>query len=78
MDDVLDGSWYSSTVAALKIGKNSCQFLIPIIIYMDKTGTDANQRHSLEPVLLHLVCSPENYAIRLELGDYWGSSLIYS
>jgi hypothetical protein len=26
MDDVLDGSWYSSTVAALKIGKNSCQF----------------------------------------------------
>jgi hypothetical protein len=54
MDDVLDGSWYSSTVAALKIGKNSRQFLIPIIIYMDKTGTDANQRHCLEPVLFTL------------------------
>jgi hypothetical protein len=55
MDNVLDGSWYSSTVAALKrIGKNSRQFLIPIIIYMDKTGTDANQRHSLELVLFTL------------------------
>jgi hypothetical protein len=54
LDDVLDGSWYSSTVAALKIGKNSRQFLVPIIIYMDKTGTDANQRHSLEPVLFTL------------------------
>jgi hypothetical protein len=54
MDNVLDGSRYSSTVAALKIVKNSCQFLIPIIIYMDKTGTDANQRLSSEPVLFTL------------------------
>jgi hypothetical protein len=54
LDDVLDGSWYSSTVYSLRIGKNSRQFVIPIILYMDKTGTNANQRHSLEPVLFTL------------------------
>jgi hypothetical protein len=78
MDNVLDGSWYSSTVAAMKIGNNSCQFLISIIIYMDKTETDANKGIVWNLFSSHSVCSLGNYAIGLELGDYWGSSLIFS
>ena len=59
LDEVLDGSWYQETVqVSLKIdpkdGTESRDFWLPIIIYVDKTGTDANQRHSLEPVLFTL------------------------
>jgi hypothetical protein len=35
-------------------GNKGQDFVLPIIIYVDKTGTDANQRHSLEPVLFTL------------------------
>ena len=32
--------------------------MLPIILYMDKTGTDVNQRYSLEPVLFSLAAIP--------------------
>jgi Plavaka transposase len=32
--------------------------MLPIILYMDKTGTDVNQRYSLEPVLFSLAALP--------------------
>ena len=32
--------------------------MLPIILYMDKTGTDVNQRYSLEPVLFSLGALP--------------------
>ena len=32
--------------------------MLPLILYMDKTGTDVNQRYSLEPVLFSLAAIP--------------------
>jgi len=32
--------------------------MLPLILYMDKTGTDVNQRYSLEPVLFTLAAIP--------------------
>lgn len=32
--------------------------MLPIMLYMDKTGTDVNQRYSLEPVLFSLAAIP--------------------
>jgi len=32
--------------------------MLPIIIYMDKTGTDVNQRYSLEPIIFSLAAIP--------------------
>ena len=32
--------------------------MLPIILYMDKTGTDVNQRYSLEPVLFSVAAIP--------------------
>ena len=53
LDEVLDGKWYQDMVhvdVPLNVdGKPT--FWIPIIIYIDKTGTDAYQQHGLEPVI---------------------------
>ena len=49
LDDILSGSWYADTVRRMNLGKND--FLMPILLYMDKTGTDAYQRYGLEPVI---------------------------
>ena len=35
--------------------------MLPVIIYMDKTGTDVNQRYSLEPLLLTLAAIPRSH-----------------
>jgi len=35
--------------------------MLPVIIYMDKTGTDVNQRYSLEPVLFSLAAIPREH-----------------
>ncbi len=32
--------------------------MLPVILYLDKTGTDVNQRYSLEPVLFSLAAIP--------------------
>ena len=59
-DDVLSGSWYSSTITRLKRGvadmegigfDEEFEFLLPLILYCDKTGTSDNQRYPLEPVV---------------------------
>ena len=35
--------------------------MLPIILYMDKTGTDVNQRYSLEPVLFSIAAIPREH-----------------
>jgi hypothetical protein len=35
--------------------------MLPIILYMDKTGTDVNQRYSLEPVLFTIASIPREH-----------------
>ena len=49
LDDIMSGSWYRDTVRRMNLGTND--YLMPILLYMDKTGTDAYQRYGLEPVL---------------------------
>ena len=51
LDDVLDGKWYQETVEFQVTTRFGKVFWVPIIIYVDKTGTDAFQRHGLEPVI---------------------------
>lgn len=56
IEEVLDGTWYRDTVERMKeddgIGwVDGLDFLIPIIMYVDKTGTSMNQRYPLEPLL---------------------------
>lgn len=54
-DEFLDGTWYRDTIRRLS---TSCEypfdaeleFLVPLVVYLDKTGTDAIQRYPLEPV----------------------------
>ena len=59
--DVLDGTWYSQTVEFLKNLDPTekpfvpgLDFLVPINMYLDKTGTDNQHRYSLEPVVFTL------------------------
>ena len=35
--------------------------MLPVLLYMDKTGTDVNQRYSLEPVLFSLAAIPRGH-----------------
>ena len=35
--------------------------MLPIVLYMDKTGTDVNQRYSLEPVLFSVAAIPREH-----------------
>jgi hypothetical protein len=53
LDEVLDGEWYQKTVEVYveKEGKNMRRFVLPIIFYVDKTGTTQNQRHGVEPLV---------------------------
>ena len=48
--EVNSGSWYNEAYAHL-IDDPDNEFLLPIIFYVDKTGTDIMQRHGLEPLL---------------------------
>jgi hypothetical protein len=56
MDDlfseVLGANWYRRT--GHQLSSDERNFLIPLIFYADKTGTDVNQRYSLEPWLFTL------------------------
>ena len=47
-NDILSGEWYSHTYP-MKVKDPSREFLMPLILYGDKTGTDVNQRYPLEP-----------------------------
>ena len=53
LDEVLDGAWYKRTVALYQAreGENRRRFVLPIIFYVDKTGTTHNQRHGVEPLV---------------------------
>ena len=51
LDEVMDGKWYQDTVNAPVTGTDGNVFFLPILICVDKTGTDAFQRHGLEPVM---------------------------
>lgn len=53
IDEVVDGEWYRQTyqqVLSLHTGEVPF-FICPVIFYIDKTGTDVNQRYPLEPLL---------------------------
>ena len=66
LGEVLTGSWYQEAYDNMLInhgiggiegnGKDSANnlplFMMPIIIYLDKTGTSVMQRHGLEPVMV--------------------------
>jgi len=52
-DEILDGTWFRSYVRKI-VGEGfdeALEFVIPLIIYVDKTGTDINQRYPLEPLI---------------------------
>ena len=60
VDDVLSGKWYQRTISSLGLDdirtkeewrSRGKPFVIPIIMYVDKTGTDAMCRYPLEPLL---------------------------
>ena len=58
LDEVLDGSWYRETIKMYGVDKQKetagkvIDFLSPAIIYLDKTGQDAYQRYSKEPMVV--------------------------
>ena len=47
--EVMSSQWYRDTYDKI-ITDPSTQILIPIIIYLDKTGTDLKQKYGVEPV----------------------------
>ena len=56
-DEILGGSWYKETVIRMKEHLSFDEyydFLLPIILYVDKTGTTDNQRYPLEPFIFTL------------------------
>jgi Plavaka transposase len=55
-DELLDGSWYRDSIERLKQYdrdplKEAAEFVVPIVMYVDKTGTSTNQRYPLEPFM---------------------------
>ena len=53
-DEILAGNWYNETINQCLSIKDGTEMIIPIIFYVDKTGTDILQRHSLEPFMFTL------------------------
>ena len=49
--EVVGGKWFQKTYTA-RVTSEGKQLLLPIIIYMDKTGTDRLVRYGLEPILI--------------------------
>ena len=78
--DVLDGTWYSETLQYLKNLEPrekpfvpGLDFLLPLIMYVDKTGIDVNQRYPLEPLIYTLAIikrSLRNYPRSWRLAGY--------
>jgi hypothetical protein len=59
--ELWNSSWMSDTFQKCRPYKNfnkDKEIMLPLIIYMDKTGTDALQRYSLEPVLFTTAAIP--------------------
>ena len=52
LNEVHDGLWYRETIKEVQtLAAGEPFFVFPIIFYIDKTGTDVNQRNSVEPFL---------------------------
>ena len=52
VDEVHDASWYQSTCQyAIDNFGNTNWIVIPIMMYLDKTGTDSLMRYGLEPLM---------------------------
>jgi hypothetical protein len=54
--EILDRTWYSESIKRLKTYqpdpfKEEVEFFLPIVVYVDKTGTSMNQRYPLEPFI---------------------------
>ena len=49
-NEILGSQWYHDTYT-MKIDDPNKQFLVPLIFYTDKTGTDMYQRFPLEPLM---------------------------
>ena len=58
--ELWNSPWIAQTLSLPKYRQydSTRQILLPLVMYMDKTGTDAYQRYSLEPVLFSLACLP--------------------
>jgi hypothetical protein len=55
LDEVVDAAWFQRTWEDCRNLCGHCNFLvIPLLIYLDKTGTDKFQRHAMEPLILML------------------------
>lgn len=84
LDEAMDGCWYEETVARLSKGgmfDKQNEFLVPVIMYLDKTGTTGNQRYPLEPVVFTFAIlrrflrnRPENWRLAGFLPDLDGNS----
>lgn len=56
-DEILDGTWYRDTVRRYQARPDfnpHKHFILPLVGYADKTGTDAYQRYALEPFIFTL------------------------
>ena len=50
VDEVHDGKWFQDTVKSCNVVAKGEPFMVlPVIGYIDKTGTDVNQQNKLEP-----------------------------
>ena len=50
VDEVNDGKWFQETLKQCDMAANGeAYMLLPVIGYVDKTGTNVNQRNKLEP-----------------------------
>jgi|GEM_PF-4704884 hypothetical protein len=59
--ELWNSDWMADTFRRFDIYKNfdtEKEIMLPLILYMDKTGTDALQRYSLEPVLFSTAAIP--------------------
>ena len=58
-DELWNTPWMHQTFACSHRNFNSREdLMLPIILYMDKTGTDAYQRYSLEPIMFSTAAIP--------------------
>ena len=52
VEEFLDGTWYPLTLSRLQQEPNQdTEFILPVILYLDKTGTPDGLRYPLEPVV---------------------------
>ena len=56
-DELWDTTWMNRTFnGSHRDFDHTKDVMLPLILYMDKTGTDAYQRYSLEPLIFSLAC----------------------